>query len=100
MSEPPTPGKKYSATWVGKPTASGVTPDNYAEKSFAYAKKRGECSMLKPGEHEAQLKAWRMYFINKGDQVRHRAVTMILSEKGVYATPAEWPWEFDADYNQ
>ncbi len=75
-----------------------MTAANYGEKSLDYARKRGQCTMLYPDVHEEQLRAWRMYFTYKGDAMRHRAVTMLLNEKGTYATPADWPWEFDGEY--
>lgn len=75
----------------------GINRDNFLDKIEAYTKIRGCCSMLTANDHPEQLEAWRKYFERKADQRRLEALDRFLKDNGVYATPSNWPSEFDAD---
>jgi hypothetical protein len=73
----------------------------------------GACWMLKPMPNDeggglAELKAWLRYYIlkkitvNHGGRIepRYKELLRVLRERGVYAVPAQWPWDFDQSVSQ
>lgn len=87
----------------------GVTAENYiipADKfenaegtAMEYAKAAGSCFMIDNSMHREQT-IWRKYFHVKGMGKRVKEMNRWLEEKGQYAVPSQWPWQFDQSVSE
>lgn len=87
----------------------GVTAENYIQlandfmestgTAMDFARKAGASFMIQLSMHKQQT-VWRHYFRKKGMSWRVAQMNNFLDEKGHYAVPAEWPWQFDQSVSE